>query len=79
MNKSYFNANDCNTICDRTGFKVKLSETVTTWDGYQVIPEADSKRNPQDFPPHILKTTVHKKSRSESYYDASTITPPEPI
>jgi len=72
-----FKAGDCNTICDRTGFKVKLSETVTTWDGYQVIPDANSLRNPQDFPPTILKTAVHKKSRSESFYDESTITAPE--
>jgi hypothetical protein len=77
MNKSYFSAGDCNTICDRTGFKVKLSETVTTWDGYRVIPNANSNRNPQDFAPTILKTAVHKESRSEQYYDESTITPPD--
>jgi hypothetical protein len=79
MKKSYFNAGDCNTICDRTGFKVKLSETVNTWDGYRVIPEANSIRNPQDFAPTILKTAVHKESRSEQYYDTSTITPPSPV
>jgi len=79
MNKSHFSAGDCNTICDRTGFKVKLKDTVTTWDGYRVIPEANSLRNPQDFAPTILKTAVHKESRSESYYDTSTITAPAPI
>jgi hypothetical protein len=77
--KSYFSAGDCNTICDRTGFKVKLSETVTTWDGFRVIPEANSIRNPQDFAPTIIKPAVHKESRSESYYDTSTITPPDPV
>ena len=76
---SSFKAGDCNTICDRTDFKVKLSETVNTWDGYRVIPEANSQRNPQDFAPTILKTVVHKESRPEQYYDTSTITPPEPI
>ena len=79
MNKSYFSAGDCNTICDRTGFKVKLSQTVRTRDGYQVIPEADSIRNPQDFAPTILKPTTHKASRSEQYYDESAITPPGPV
>ena len=79
MKKSYFSAGDCNTICDRTGFKVKLKDTVKTWDGFQVIPEANSLRNPQDFAPNILKTTVYKASRSEQYYDTSVITPPVPV
>jgi hypothetical protein len=77
--KNYFSAGDCNTICDRTGFKVKLSQTVTTWDGFRVIPEANSLRNPQDFAPNIIKPVVHKESRSEQYYDESVITPPVPI
>lgn len=77
MNKSYFSAGDCNTICDRTGFKVKLKDTVKTWDGYQAIPEANSIRNPQDFAPTILKIAVHKESRSEQFFDSSTIAPPE--
>lgn len=78
-NVSTFNAGDCNTICDRTGFKVKLKDTVRTWDGYQVVPEANSIRNQQDFPPTILRTAVHKASRSEPFFDDSVITPPSPV
>lgn len=73
--KNYFSAGDCNTICDRTGFKIKLNQTVTTWDGFRVIPEANSLRNPQDFAPNIIKPVVHKESRSEQY-DESAATPP---
>ena len=76
---NYFKAGDCNTICDITGFKVKLSETVTTWNGLQVIPEANSPRHPQDFPPTIIPTKVYPKSRSEQYYDETVITPPTPV
>ncbi len=77
--KNHFVAGTCNTICDRTGFKVKLCDTVTTWDGFRVIPEANSLRNPQDFAPNIIRPVVHKESRSEQYYDESAITPPEPV
>lgn len=76
---SYFSAGDSNTICDRTGFKVKMSETVKTWDGYQVIPDADSLRNPQDFAPTTLKPKVYKDSRSETFYNTDTITAPGAI
>jgi hypothetical protein len=70
---SNFVAGTCNTICDRTGFKVKLSETVKTWDGFQVVPEANSLRNPQDFAPNILKPKVFKDSRSETFYNTDPI------
>ena len=74
-----FEAGTCNTICDRTGFKVKLSETVKTWDGYQVIPAANSLRNPQDFAPTILKPKVFKDSRSETFYNTDAIPTFTPI
>jgi hypothetical protein len=77
--KNYFQGGTCNTICDRTGFKVKLSDTVKTWDGYQVIPEANALRNPQDFAPSLIKTTVHKDSRAEQFYNTDTITAPDII
>jgi len=79
MNKSYFNPSDCNTICDITGFKVKLSETKPQWDGLQVIPEAWSERHPQDFAPNIIKPVVHKDSRPEQYYDTAAIPTFDPV
>ena len=53
-----FEFNNCNTICDRTGFKVKLHETRTEWEGYQVLRDEWEPRQPQDFqvtprPPHV--------------------------
>lgn len=53
----------CNTICDVTGLKVKLSETVTRWDGYQVIPEENEARQPQDFQVTPRAPHVYPKAR----------------
>ena len=72
-----FKAGDTNTICDITGFKVKLSDTVKDWRGFQAIPESVSPRHQQDFAPNIIKTKVHKDSRSEQHYNADTILPPD--
>lgn len=79
MKKSYFQAGTCNTICDITGFQVKLSDTESTWNNLRVIPEANSRRHPQDFPPNITKEKVHTKSRAEQYYDDTVITAPTPV
>lgn len=40
---------DFNRICDRSGFKVKASETMRTWDGLIVRKEDWEPRHPQDF------------------------------
>ena len=53
MNKNYFVAGTCNTICDVTGFKVKRNECLVRWDGFVCIPEAWHPRQPQDFPAPI--------------------------
>jgi len=79
MKKTYFQAGTCNTICDITGFQVKLSQTVTTWNKLQVIPSANSQRHPQDFPPKIIPTKVHANSRTEQYYDNTVIAAPTPV
>lgn len=36
-------------ICDRTGFKVRMSETVKEWTGLRVRREDWEPRHPQDF------------------------------
>lgn len=59
---------DSNTICDETGFKKKLSETMQRWDGFRVIPEAWNPQQPQDFPPNINKPIFYPESRSEQSY-----------
>lgn len=56
----------CNTICDLTGFRVKMSEIREQWDGTRVIAKAWSRRNPQDFAPTIIPTKVWEHSRFET-------------
>lgn len=36
-------------ICQRSGFKVRLSDIVTEWSGLRVYRRFADKRNPQDF------------------------------
>ena len=35
-------------ICDRSGFKVRMSETVKEWTGLRVAQRFADKRHPQD-------------------------------
>lgn len=60
---NYFSPGDCNTICDRTGFKVKMSGVKKEWTGYFVIPEAHNERHPQDFPVTPTTQKVFPDSR----------------
>ena len=62
---NYFVPHQSNTICDATGFKKKTNEVVKRWDGFYVIPEAYSPRQPQDFPATILPTQVFPHTRFE--------------
>lgn len=55
-----------NTIDDVTGMKVKLSETVTRWDGYQVTQANNEERQPQDFPVTPRPPRVYPRSRFPS-------------
>lgn len=73
---SYFSPNDSNTIADRTGFKVKLSDTMKTWQGWQVIEAAWEPRQPQDLPITAQRQTVYKDSRSEQANPSETAQPP---
>lgn len=56
---------DSNTICDRTGFRVKTSEVVREWEGWYMIPEVWSPRQPQDFPVVPVKQVIYRDARSE--------------
>lgn len=40
---------DWNFIDDRTGFKLKASQSSLTWDGFLVSDDLDEPRTPQDF------------------------------
>ena len=59
---------DSNTICDETGFKKKLSETLERWDGFRVIPEAWNPQQPQDFAPTLSSPVLYPEASSESSY-----------
>lgn len=47
--KSYYRMGDYNVICDRTGFKVKASQTRKEWNGLRVLNRVWEPRHPQDF------------------------------
>jgi len=63
---TYFDGNTCNTICDVTGFKVKLNETKKRWDGYFTIPQAWHPRQPQDFQITPQPQRTYPNSRFEN-------------
>lgn len=48
-NRDEFVAGDYNVICDRTGFKVKASDTLLEWNGLRVRKADWEQRHPQDF------------------------------
>jgi len=73
---SRFSPGDCNTIDDRSGFKVKLSETLTEWDGYQVTEDQFEERNPQDFP--VVPRGQHVFELSRGRQPIKVYTPPDP-
>ena len=74
---SYFNPGDCNTIDDRTGFKVKQSEVIEEWDGFFVTADNWEPRNPQDFPVVPRGQHVYENSRSQT--PVIVYTPPDPL
>jgi len=76
---NYFNANDSNTICDVTGFKVKRSEVSERWEGFLVLSEAHHPRQPQDYPPKIVKQTVYGDVRTEQVEAEGAVAAPEVI
>lgn len=49
MAGTYYRHGDFNVICDRTGFKVKASDTRIEWNGLRVRKESYEPRHPQDF------------------------------
>ena len=46
---TYYKHGDYNVICDRSGFKLKASETKKEWDGVRVYKGFYEERHPQDF------------------------------
>ena len=74
--KSYFSAGDSNTICDRSGFKCKVSECVWTWDGLFVRADFDEQRNEQDFPVVPRQEKVFSNVRGTDDEPITPYTPP---
>ncbi len=69
-----FNEWDSNTICDVTGFRVKVSETMRRWEGFYVIRAAWHARQPQDFPVVPVKQHVYPTSRKGNADDEIEVT-----
>lgn len=74
-----FCLNDSNTICDVTGFKVKMSDVERRWEGFFVIPEAWNQRQPQDFPVIPQTQQVFKHVRVEEGTEESGFNPVNPL
>lgn len=70
---------DSNTICDRTGFRVKTSEVIREWEGWYMIPEAWAPRQPQDFPVVPIKQVIYRNARSEQVNVDDQAVPTFPI
>lgn len=67
--RDYYKHGDQNAICDRCGFKFKLSEMKKTWDGFMVDDACFDPRHPRDFPPPTPRETVP----TEAYPEPSTV------
>ena len=70
---NYFSPWDSNTICDRTGAKVKMSQVQREWNGVYVIPEVFNTRQPQDFPVTPQKQVTYPNARSEQVEAEGTV------
>ncbi len=60
---NYIAPHTCDTICDSTGEKHKLSEMVMRWDGWMVVRQDHEPRQPQDFPVTPRAPQVYPLSR----------------
>lgn len=77
MTKSRAVPGDWNAICDRTGFKVKASETRLTWDGLRVRAASWEPRQPQDLVQGVPddQTTPWTRSSDDPVFLTGTVTP----
>ena len=66
---------DSNTICDRTGFRVKQSDVVREWEGWYMIEAAWAPRQPQDFPVVPVKQHIFRHARSGQAQPTDDIPP----
>lgn len=68
-----------NAICDRTGFKVKMSDTVKQWDGARVRRQSVDRRNPQDFVRGVPDGRPVRDARPEAPDEAVGIITPNDL
>lgn len=53
-------------ICDRTGFKVRMSETRREWNGSRVRWQSFEERHPQDFVRGVVDRQAVPDARPEA-------------
>ena len=76
---NYFSDGDSNTICERSGFKCKMSETLVEWNGLRVRADFFEERQPQDLPVTPRPQRVFNNVRVEPPIKPYTIPTPEEL
>lgn len=66
MSKKGYKHGDFNVICDKTGFKVKASETRMMWDGTRVWNRVWEERHPLDTIRSVVDDQSVENPRSEA-------------
>ncbi len=69
MAGTYYRFGDYNVICDRTGFKVKASQTQKEWNNLRVIRRVWEIRHPQDY----LKSFTDKQAVPDARTEAANV------
>jgi hypothetical protein len=75
--KEYYKPGDHYRICDRSGFKVRASETVREWNGLIVHRDWHEERNPQDFVRGVADNQTVQDPRPEAadtFLDVNEVT-----
>jgi hypothetical protein len=70
----YYRHGDQNAICDVCGFKFKMSDLLTRWDGAMVDQACWEPRHPRDLPPPQRPEQPPLVSRPESTDTFTTVT-----
>ena len=65
MSRKEYKHGDYNVICDLSGFKIKRSQALLTWDNRIVKKEFFYERHPQDFVKGVPDDQTVPDSRTE--------------
>lgn len=74
---SFYRKGDNNLICDRTGFKIKASDSRKEWNGLVVHKDEWEERHPQDYVRGVKEKIAADVVRSEPTTDYHILTDTE--